>query len=115
MSAGDVERDYDAAIAFLVNVAGQEVAQLVSRSASRRGGHVWELCSKGGIAIATVDTINTVAMIHAMPDLHDATTASVLTTRVQCDRCKQPKVLPGRAASGVHYRCSHCERICFVR
>lgn len=115
MSGGNVERDYAAALAFLTSVAGQELVQHVSRGKSHRVGHVWEFESAGGVALATVDVHNSVAQVHAMPDLRDATTATVSTTRVQCDSCRQPKVLPGRAASGVHYRCGQCGRVCFVR
>lgn len=105
------------AIAQLRAVAGEEIVRYVSEAQSScdRNG-VWELCSRGGVVLATVDVPNNTTAVHAMPRLNaaNATTAKVQTTRVVCQACKQPKVLPGRAVSGVHYQCPRCERICFV-
>lgn len=105
------------AIAQLRAVAGEEIIRYVSeaKSSCDRNG-VWELCSRGGVVLATVDVANNTTAVHAMPRLtpQQATTAKVQTTRVICQACKQPKVLPGRAVSGVHYQCPRCERVCFV-
>lgn len=105
------------AIAQLRAVAGEEIIRYVSedKSSCDRNG-VWELCSRGGVVLATVDVPNNTTAVHAMPRLNaaNATTAKVQTTRVICQACKQPKVLKGRAASGVHYQCPRCERVCFV-
>lgn len=91
------------AIAQLRAVAGEEIIRYVSerKSSCDRSG-VWELCSRGGVSLATVDVHNNVTAVHAMPTLtgENTSTARVNTTRVACQACGQPKVLQGRALSG---------------